>query len=164
MQGMTRHLALAIILFFKKDIKISQNIYSKTLLILQKRRCYNGKWPTAFWRKKNLLKQQGLINCGLSSTTGSAEAAVSRVLPMLWRHTGILTTLGYLIQCSIFIYSTSVWSRCEDFCDVVFLPLFHYHLHVIAKELPVPKIWQMWIFSIPCSSSKLFNVIAGVTL
>lgn len=84
--------------------------------------------------------------------------------PMLWGHTGIFTSLGYLGLCFIFMYSTYVWSTCEDFWDVDLLPLFHYHLHIIAKEWSMPKIWQVWIFSIPCSSSYLFHATASITL
>lgn len=113
-QGLTRHLDRSSNYFVKKQK--SQNSIIKTLIISLKHHYYNTKLPTPFWRKKNLLKQWGLINCGLRS--GSAEAAGSYI-----GHRGIFT-LGYLALCFIFMYSSYVWSRYEDFLWCGFFATF----------------------------------------
>lgn len=161
--GLTRHLDRFSNYFILKSYKKSQYILSKILIILLRHHCYKRKLSTAFWRKKNLLKLWMLINCGLSSTTGSAEAAASRVLlyaVRTYRHLYYFELHSTVFHFYVFhLCVVRMWGVMWVFC--------HFSITIfilLQKSDPCQRIWRVWSFSIPCSSSNLFNATASITL
>lgn len=136
-QGLTSHLDSSSNYLIKK----SQNITIKTSIIFLKNHCYNRKLPTPFWRKNVLLKEWRLINCGLSSTTGSAEAAGSRVVPYAvrtYRHPyycGLLCTVFHSFVFHVCVVKMWVYLWCGFFVTLPLLHLYHCKRAIHANDL-----------------------------